>query len=403
MVRRKPLKRTARRVHKPSSAGKPDYTLLIILLFLLGFGIVMIFDASVVFAHEQFGDKYLFVKQQIVWIVIGLVLGLAALNIPYHYYRKFALPMMFVTIFLLILVFVPGVGVEANGSHRCINIGIGTLQPSELAKLTFTVYLAAILSKTRQISQTSKLNEAFKEHFKKDLLPFLVILGVVSVLVILEPDLGSTIIIGLTSMSVYFISGTSSIHSIGAVLTVLVTTMSGVLAAVVSPYRLERIRTFIPLLLKGEVEDPLGAGYQIQQILIAIGSGGVLGLGFGESRQKFLYLVETKAVTDSVFAVIAEELGLIGSIIILSIFGLLIYRGIMIARNSVDKFGALIATGITFWLGAQAVLNIAANVAIMPLTGIPLPFISYGGSALVIELVAMGILLNISRYRVKDG
>ncbi len=298
------------------------------------------------------------------------------------------------TVGLLILVlFMPAI----NGSRRWIGLGIGTLQPSELAKLTFTIYLSSWLSKTREKRTAKTIADQFSEHIMKELLPFLVVLGALCILVLLEPDLGSTLLIGGTALVMYFLSGSDAIHAIGSFMIVLVMGMLGILAAILSPYRLERVKTFIPLLLRGDVEDPLGAGYQIRQILIAVGSGGLAGLGFGESRQKFQYLVETTAVTDSIFAVIAEELGFIGSVILLAAFALFIYRGYQIAKNAPDRFGMLLAAGITFWLGIQALLNIAANVAIIPLTGIPLPFISYGGSSLVITMAAVGMLLNVSR------
>jgi len=357
----------------------------------------MVFDASVVFANEQFDDKFYFLKQELFGVLVGVIAGFFFLNFDYHKLKKLVVPMMITTLLLLIAVFIPGLGVEANGSHRWINIGFTVLQPTEIAKLTFTIYLAAWLSRSRAARNLKNIQLAFSEHIRTELFPFLVVLGGICALIIVEPDLGSTMIVGITSFAVYFISGTDAIHTIGSMFIMVTMGMLAVFAAVLSPYRLERVKTFIPLLLRGEVEDPLGAGYQIRQILIAVGSGGVWGLGFGESRQKFQYLVETTAVTDSIFAVIAEELGLVGSVIVLAFFALFLYRGFLIAKSAPDKFGVLLASGLTFWLGIQALLNIAANVAIIPLTGIPLPFISYGNSSMVVTLAAVGILLNISR------
>lgn len=358
---------------------------------------IMVFDASVVFAFDQFGDRFYFLKSEILWIFLGTLVAYFFYRYDYHKLKKLVMPMIIGTLILLVAVFLPGIGVEANGSNRWVNIGIGVLQPSEVAKLTFTIYLAAWLSRTREGRTLKNFGEEFSKHVKSELLPFLLVLGIICLLVIIEPDMGSTLIIGITSIVIYFISGSDIIHTIGASLIILLMGLLGIFAAILSPYRLERVKTFIPLLLKGEVEDPLGAGYQIRQILIAIGSGGILGLGFGESRQKFQYLVESTAVTDSIFAVIAEEMGLVGSVLVLAFFALFIYRGFLIAKNAPDRFGMLLAAGITFWLGIQALLNIAANAALIPLTGIPLPFISYGGSSLVITLAAVGILLNISR------
>lgn len=378
----------------PSVLHKPDYTLLITVFFLVLFGLIMVFDASVVFANDQFGDKFRFLKLEVMWIAISTVAMFFTMSFDYHKIKSLVVPMIAGTVGLLILVlFMPAI----NGSRRWIGLGIGTLQPSELAKLTFTIYLSSWLSKTREKRTAKTIADQFSEHIMKELLPFLVVLGALCILVLLEPDLGSTLLIGGTALVMYFLSGSDAIHAIGSFMIVLVMGMLGILAAILSPYRLERVKTFIPLLLRGDVEDPLGAGYQIRQILIAVGSGGLAGLGFGESRQKFQYLVETTAVTDSIFAVIAEELGFIGSVILLAAFALFIYRGYQIAKNAPDRFGMLLAAGITFWLGIQALLNIAANVAIIPLTGIPLPFISYGGSSLVITMAAVGMLLNVSR------
>lgn len=361
------------------------------------FGVIMVFDASVVFANEQFDDKFHFLKQEVIGVIGGCIAALFFYKFDYHKLKQLVVPMMIFTLLLLLAVFIPGIGVEANGSHRWINLGFTVIQPTEVAKLSFTIYLAAWLSRARDARSGRNIQEAFAQHIKTELLPFLVVLGVVCALIIVEPDLGSTMIVGLTSFAIYFVSGTDAVHTIGSAFIMLTMAILGGFAAVLSPYRLERVKTFIPLLLRGEVEDPLGAGYQIRQILIAIGSGGVMGLGFGESRQKFQYLVETTAVTDSIFAVIAEELGLVGSVIVLAFFAFFIYRGFLIAKNAPDKLGVLLASGLTFWIGLQALLNIAANVAIIPLTGIPLPFISYGNSAMIVNLAAVGILLNISR------
>jgi len=378
---------------------KPDYTLLIIVIFLLIFGLIMILDASVVFAHDQFGDKFRFFKNQLLWVTMGSALMLISIKFDYHKLKPLVIPMIIFTVLLLFIVlFMP----EINGSRRWIDLGFATIQPSEVAKLTFVIYLSSLLSKIREKRVSSNFKDQISEHFTKDLLPFLFVFTLICVLVLLEPDLGSTLIIGATALALYFLSGSDALHVFGTFIVVSVMGLVTVIAAIISPYRLRRVETFLPLLLRGDVEDPLGAGYQIQQILIAIGSGGLMGLGFGESRQKFQYLVETTAVTDSIFAVIAEELGFVGSIVLLFAFALFIFRGYKIARRAPDKLGMLLASGITFWLGLQAMLNIAANVALVPLTGIPLPFISYGGSSLLVTLIGVGILLNISKQTIEN-
>ena len=359
----------------------------------------MILDASVVFAHDQFGDKFRFFKNQLLWVTMGSALMLISIKFDYHKLKPLVIPMIIFTVLLLFIVlFMP----EINGSRRWIDLGFATIQPSEVAKLTFVIYLSSLLSKIREKRVSSNFKDQISEHFTKDLLPFLFVFTLICVLVLLEPDLGSTLIIGATALALYFLSGSDALHVFGTFIVVSVMGLVTVIAAIISPYRLRRVETFLPLLLRGDVEDPLGAGYQIQQILIAIGSGGLMGLGFGESRQKFQYLVETTAVTDSIFAVIAEELGFVGSIVLLFAFALFIFRGYKIARRAPDKLGMLLASGITFWLGLQAMLNIAANVALVPLTGIPLPFISYGGSSLLVTLIGVGILLNISKQTIEN-
>jgi cell division protein FtsW len=354
----------------------------------------MVYDASVIVASETFGDQFRFLKFQLAWIGIGTACAIFTYIFDYHNYPKIVIPAIITTIVLLLVVVV--LGPVVFGSRRWFSIGEVNVQPSELAKLTFTIYLACWLSKQKK--RVGKLKEALSRHLKSELLPFSLILMLICFLIVIEPDLGTTAVVGATALIVYFISGTDVIHTIGSLIIVGAMTIVGIIAAIISPYRLRRVQTFIETLKSGNVPDPFGAGYQINQVLIAIGSGGLLGVGFGESRQKFFYLVGNSAFTDTIFAVFAEEFGFVGDLLLVFAFYIFITRGIKIARNAPDRLGALLAMGITVWIGLQAFFNIAANIALGPLTGIPLPFFSYGGSSTVVILTAIGILLNISRY-----
>lgn len=356
-------------------------------------GVVLVYDASVIVASEFFGDQFRFLKLQFLWILVGVVGAIFAYFFDYHNYPKVIIPVIAATIILLVLVVFAGPVVF--GSRRWFDIGIINIQPSELAKLTFTIYLACWLSKQKK--RSGNLKAAFREHFNSELLPFVLIFAIVCFLIVIEPDLGTTAVVAATALAVYFVSGTDIIHSLGASFLVFVMTLIGTAAAIISPYRLRRVTTFLETLESGNVSNPFGSGYQINQVLIAIGSGGLFGVGFGESRQKFFYLVGNSAFTDTIFAVYAEEFGFVGDVLLVFAFAFFISRGIKIAQNAPDRLGALLAVGITVWIGLQTFLNIAANIALGPLTGIPLPFFSYGGSSMVVVLYGVGILLNISR------
>lgn len=381
------------------TSGEPDYVLLAIVVLLVILGLVMVYDASVIVASENFHDQFRFLKYQTLWVFIGTTIAFFAYVFDYHNYPKLIIPAIITTIVLLILVVVAGPIVF--GSRRWFDIGIINIQPSELAKLTFTIYLACWLAKQKQ--RTGKLREALSKHIRDEMIPFAIIFTIVCFLIVIEPDLGTTAVVAATALAVYFISGTDVIHTIGSFLIIILMTFIGIVAAIISPYRLRRVQTFMETMRSGNVPDPFGAGYQINQVLIAIGSGGLFGVGFGESRQKYFYLVGNSAFTDTIFAVFAEEFGFVGDILLVFSFFMLISRGIKISRAAPDRLGSLLAMGITVWIGIQAFLNIAANIALGPLTGIPLPFFSYGGSSMVVILVGVGILLNISRYSSKGN
>lgn len=376
------------------STGKPDTVLLALVVFLTLFGLVMVYDASVIVASEDYGDQFRFLKLQAIWILLGSIAGVFTYTFDYHNYPKIIVPALIVNIVLLLLVVL--IGPIVFGSRRWFSIGPVNVQPSELTKLVFTVYLGCWLSKQR--NRGGQLKENLKKHLKNELLPFLLVLIVVCTLIVIEPDLGTTAVVGATALIVYFVSGKDALHTVGSLVIVAGMIGVGVLAALLSPYRVRRVMTFVSTLRTGNVPDPFGTGYQINQVLIAIGSGGLFGVGFGESRQKFFYLVGNSAFTDTIFAVFAEEFGFVGDVLLVFAFLNFVLRGVRIAKNAPDRLGSLLAIGITVWIGLQAFLNIAANIALGPLTGIPLPFFSYGGSSMVVILAAVGILLNVSRY-----
>ncbi|MCL5970788.1 MAG: putative lipid II flippase FtsW [Patescibacteria group bacterium] len=349
-----------------------DGLLLIIIIALCLFGLLMIYDASSVSALADFGDKMYYVKEQIKWLFIGLVGLFIGSAVNYRQWYKLSVPLLLITLILLLTVFIPGLGIAAYGAKRWINFRFLVLQPAELAKLSLIIYLAAWLSN--------------KE--KGRFLAFLALMGLLLCFVILEPDLGTAFIIGIISLIIYFISGAPLMQ-----LFIIIPVGVGlsIIAALTSSYRLKRIVTFLD-----PSKDPLGASYHIRQVLLALGSGGLLGLGLGQSRQKYAYLPE--ATTDSIFAIIGEEIGFVGSLILIAAFLFILYRCFKIALAAPDKFGYLLGMGITFWLGIQVLVNLSAMVTLLPLTGVPLPFISYGGSGLVVALFATGIILNISKH-----
>jgi len=291
---------------------------------------------------------------------------------------------MGVTLIALALVLIPGIGMERNGSSRWLPLGpLPPLQPTEFAKLTVIIYISAwVATKGERI-----------KNFSLGLLPFTVMMGIIGWLVIREPDMGTTVVLILIASTIFFLSGAPLSH-----LALLVAGGGLVVAVMVlaEGYRTDRITAFV-----SAEEDPLGTGFHTLQLLIALGSGGVSGLGWGASRQKFFYI--PGAHTDGVFAVIGEEVGFIGAIAVILLFVLLIYRCLRIAIHARDQFGTLVALGMACWIAYQALINIAGVTRSLPMTGVPLPFISYGGSALAALMAGMGVLLNISRYSMESG
>ena len=291
-------------------------------------------------------------------------------NIHYSFWKKIATPLFFGSLILLIAVLIPGVGQKFLGAKRWLILGPVSVQPSEIVKLTLILYLA-------------KLAEKEKSALAFFLPPF-----IVAGLIMLQPDLGTTIVVMGIAFSQILISGVNFLHMAGAL---AIGALSSLLLIITSAYRRARLMTFL-----GQTQDPLGSDYHIRQILLALGSGGLWGVGLGASRQKYLFLPE--AATDSIFAVIAEETGFLGGSVIIILFFALIMTGIKIAREAPDKFSQVLAVGIISWISFQTILNIGSVVGLTPLTGVPLPFFSYGGSALTMLLISTGILLNISKH-----
>lgn len=357
--------------HKPV-----DYSLVVIILMLLCFGLVMVFSASSANAHYVYGDAMYFFKKQLVWAVFGLVVMWLVSRFHYKKIKQYANLLFTITIIMLLLV--PLIGREINGAKRWIGVGGFTFQPSEFAKFTLVIFLAKSL--TVYPKRINKLTDGY--------LRYMLIILIVSGLVLLQPHMSGAVVIAVGGVAVLFAAGFKFSYFVTTFLCA-VPALWGL--AVMSPYRFKRITSFMD-----PFQDMLGESWQIVQSLYAIGSGGLFGLGLGQSRQKFLYIPEPQ--NDFIFAIVCEELGFIGAVFVIFLFALFIWKGIMIAKKAPDEFSALTATGITSLVAVQFLMNIAVVTSMMPVTGVPLPFFSYGGTSLVILLIEMGMLLNISRY-----
>lgn len=369
-----------------SKQGPTDKILLFLIIGLLLFGLAMVFDTSVVFSYAYFGDKYKFITQQIMWVGVGTVLMIATIMIPYKYYKVLTIPLLVITIVLLILVIV--FSEKVSGAQRWLDLGNIIIQPSELSKLTYILYLSVWLSKEKKIV-------SWRDYLDHELIPFLVATAVVSGLVVAGRDLGTAAVIILISFVMYFLQAETPMQKRGLLITLGVGLTSVIGFIMMEPYRISRVQVFVEM-LKGNILNPQQEGFQIHQVLIAIGSGGLFGKGFTGSLQKY-DLVETTASTDSIFAILGEELGFFACITLVAAFSYLAYRGFKIAQKAPDKLGFLLSSGISAWIIIQAFINIGANVGLIPMTGMPLPFISYGGSSIVTLMIGSGILLNVSR------
>lgn len=360
------------------SRKAPDFWLLASILSLLTIGIVMVYSAGSVLGFHDYGDSFYFVKRQALFAVLGLVAMFFMMNLDYRLLKRYAKLGLIVCFCLLVIVLIPGIGVVRGGARSWLGISSFGIQPSEFMKLGMILFLSYWLSK-----------ENYRiTNFTRGLLPPLGIIGLAFGMIMLQPDLGTgTVMLG-ASMLIVFTAGARIKHLAGLAAVGAVGFVGLILAA---PYRLARITAFLD-----PWSDPLGAGYQIIQSLYAIGPGGLAGLGLGMSRQKYSYVPEPQ--TDFIFSILAEELGFIGGLLVLMLFLILIWRGMRVAMTVDDTFGSLLAVGIVGMVGVQVVINIGVVIGLMPVTGITLPLISYGGSSLTLMLTALGILLNLSRF-----
>lgn len=357
---------------------KIDYLLLLGIGIISLFGLMMIYSASYVWAEYKFDDPYKFVRTQAIFLGIGYILMYLVLKVPYTKYLNKANTIFIACVILLILVLIPGIGSIRNGSRSWFGIGGFGVQPSEAAKLGIIIFTSKYLA----------FNEKVLKDVKKGVLPILGVLMLVFGLIMLQPDFGTGVIIVISIIGLLFISGVS----MGFFVKMGLLGMLGVVVLIImAPYRMKRIVSFL-----NPWSDPLGSGFQIIQSLYAIGPGGLLGLGLGNSIQKHFYLPEPQ--TDFIFAIISEEFGFMGVLIVASLFVLIIWRGFRIAIKCENKFGKYLAFGITFQLAFQCLLNLMVVVGLIPVTGVTLPFLSYGGSSLLITMFSMSILLNISKY-----
>ena len=354
------------------SKSNLDYVLFLIIFALSSIGAIMVFSASPTMGMS-IGDSFLYLKKHIFHLLLGFTAMGFALKINYREYSRFAFPLALLGVLSLFLVFVPGIGKEAGGAMRWIDLGFISFQPSEIMKFLIVLLGASVLSQDNK-----KLSDV--------LLLFLLII-VSSLLILKQPDLGTVVIIIAISFVLFFVSGLNPKFLFSAFFLFVIAMIAGILS---SPYRTKRLIAFLnPWKYREDI------GFHIVQSLLAVGSGGILGLGLGASKQKFFYL--PSQYTDFIYAILCEELGFIGGIGVIILFILLVVRGMRVAKFADDRFGALLATGLTSWIALQALINISVVLGLIPTTGIPLPFISFGGTSTVLTLFSMGIILNISK------
>lgn len=361
------------------SNRRPDYILLALIILLLCGGLVILASASVAVSYQKFGSTSKLILNQLTsGVLVGGVGFVVAQWIPYAFWRKISLPLLLITLLALIAVFTPQFGFGAGGARRWIQYGPLFFQPSEVAKLAIIVYLAAFFAKSKD-----RLS-----NFWQSVFPFILVSGAILGLIAFEPDIGTLGIILATAAVLFFVAGGKVKHVSWIAIACVGLFFVFVLSA---PYRLDRFTVFLH-----PGHDPKGSGYQIEQALLAAGSGGIWGLGLGESRQKYSFLPES--VGDSIFAITAEELGFVGAVAMVVVFVFFALRSYWVAARAPDPFGRYLAVGIASWIALQAFINISASIGLIPLTGVTLPFVSYGGSSLALVLVGCGILVNISKY-----
>lgn len=367
----------ARRKAVPLTIGHPATLLAITTAALLCLGLVMILSASSVSSFAQYGSSFLYFKKQLIWAAVGVIAFVGFAKLDYHRLTRWGLVAVAATGVMLVAVLIPGVGTVVGGSARWFRLGPFSFQPSEFAKLALILFVADVFSRKQERSLA---------ELGHTMLPIVPVLGLMAALVMLQPDMGTTMLLCGIGFGMLFIAGAPLRYLLpmgvigGGMATAL---------ALAEDYRRARLLAFA-----NPFSDPFNTGYQTIQGLIALGSGGWFGVGLGASRQKWSYI--PNAHTDYIFAILGEEMGLLGTLAVLGMFAFLVYLGIRIARKAPDRFGMLIASGITIWIGVQALVNIGAVTASLPVTGVPLPLVSFGGTSLVVLLTGMGILRNIA-------
>jgi cell division protein FtsW len=367
----------ASKAERERASTRTVLLLMVPTALLLGIGLVMVFSASSVAAYARYGSSFLFFQRQAVYAGVGILALLLLSRMPYGIWSKLAVPFLAVTGILLLLVLHPAAGTSAGGSSRWIAVGPITIQPSEIVKLALVAFAATVLTR----------KAALLDDVGHLLLPLLPVTATVCWLVMRQPDLGTTVILAGTIFSLLFIAGVR-LRYLG---------VAGIAGAVIgwilimsAAYRRARFLSFL-----SPWKDPQNAGYHLIQSYIALGSGGLFGVGLGASRQKWMYV--PNAHTDFIFSILGEELGLLAAVCVLGLFAALLYGGIRVAARAPDAFGRLLASGIVSWLGLQTIVNLGAVTGLLPITGVPLPLLSYGGSSLVVTLGAIGVLVNIAR------
>jgi cell division protein FtsW len=354
-------------------------SLLIATSSLIAIGIVMLYSASAIYAYEKFGDSLFFLKRHLLFLLSGLAATIGVMAIDYEVLKKHSKALIALALFLLVLVLVPGIGYQAGGARRWFHVAGFSLQPSEIAKLCIIIYLADIFSR-RGVEI---------RRFIYGFLPPAIVVGSCVGLVLLEPDLGTAITIALIAFVMFFVAGARMDH-IGSMVLVAIPFLY--FALFKTPYRRSRIVAFL-----NPWQDPKGSGFQIIQSFLALGSGGLLGVGLGQSKQKLLYLPASH--TDFIFAIIGEELGLIGTLSVVMLFFVFTWQGMRVAFRCEDQFGRLLCLGIVSMIALEAIIHVGVSIGSIPTKGLPLPFISYGGSSLVFHMAAVGIVLNVARGR----
>lgn len=356
-----------------------DQVLIIVTLLLLAVGIMMMYSSSALLAQRKYDDAAFFLKRQSMWMLVGLSLLYAISHFQHRYWRKVIGPLLCLGLALLALVLFTSLGEPINGARRWLRLGVATIQPSEMIKVILIIYLACYLSERGERMQS----------FVHGILPAVLVVGVFVGLIVCEPDLGTAVVILIVTAGMFFIAGSPARHLAGLSAAALAMC---VYLVTKTDYQRQRVLTFL-----NPREDPLNSGFQTIQSMLAIGNGGIWGLGLGEGNQKRLFLPEPH--TDFIFAVLAEELGLIGGVVVLGLYGLLIWRGFRIAWGSKDLLGYYLAYGITLLFAIQVLINVGVVSGMLPAKGLTLPFLSYGGSSIVMNLAAIGMLLSISRAR----